>query len=479
MTEGNTSTARVEFTTGVSMGFSDRKITTQTCKKFGVTAVGTSTDVKKHIYPYTNKNGAHVANKIRLLPKTFAAEGTMNNQVALFGQDKFPKGGKAITIYEGELDAMAGYQITGSLFPCVSLPNGSSSAVSAVKHNLEYLESFEKVVLCFDNDEAGKKAVEKVVPLFAVGKCRIMKLQFKDACDYLQENKTQEFTRSWHQAETWTPKGVLSSLDVLDMILNSKPVESLDYPWDGLTDKTDGLRLEELVTVTADTGIGKTQVIREIMRSITKQDNTAKVGTILLEESPLVSGLGQMSMEANVPTSKLIKNRDCLSPLELKEAQKILELNQMIFYGGQNDIDEVIGRIRYYAKGLDCKYIILDHLSMLVSGVGTGDERKLLDEITTKIKALTMELNVCIIMIVHTNRQGEIRGTAGVEQLSNMVIHLERDLRNNNELIRNTMTVTVRKNRFSGSTGVACYLKYDEVTGRMTETVAPVDEFDT
>lgn len=480
MTEGNTSTARTEFTTGVSMGFADRRITTATCKKFGVTAVGTATDVKKHIYPYTDRKGVHVANKLRLLPKTFAAEGKMNNQVALFGQDKFSQGGRAITIYEGELDAMAGYQLTGSLFPCVSLPSGSSSAVSAVKHNLEYLESFDKIVLCFDNDEAGKKAIADVVPLFAIGKVNVMKLQLKDACEYLKEDRAKDFTRAWHQASLWTPEDVVCSSNMLDRIRNKKEVESVNYPWHGLNELTYGIRKGELTMFTAKTGIGKTQFLREIEYHIHQEKPDAKIGTLFLEEQPEESSEGLMSVHASIPFH--------LPDTKYTELEHTTAFNEVLAGGnfyfyenfGEANIDKLINRIRYYAKGLDCEYIILDHISIVVSGQTNGDDRSALDEITTKIKALTVELNVAIIAVVHLNRQGQIRGSAGIEQLSNTVIHLERDVNHKDPAMRNTTEVAVWKNRFAGKTGIACYLEYDPNTSRIHEVPAPeeLDEFD-
>ena len=456
---------------GLTTSIPDRNISEATCLKYGVTTVVVDNKIVKQIYPYFNK-GVQVASKVRTMPKSFLAEGAMNNQVELFGQDKFSAGGRAITIFEGELDALSGYELTGSLYPCVSLPNGCASAVNSIKHNLEYLESFEKIVLCFDNDEAGKKAETEVVGLFAMGKVQLMKLDMKDANEYLVAKRSREFVKAWYNAAPWTPEGILTSLDVLERIRNKKPVASLDYPWEGLNKLTYGLRMNELVMITANTGVGKSQVIREIIYNIVQQEPTARIGTLLLEESPETSGEGLMSLHANIP---LHLPDTVVSLSERSEAEVILKGQNFYFYDsfGSNSIDRIINRIRYYVKGLDCKYIILDHLSIIVSDQQQGDERKALDEITTKIKTLTMELGISIIAVIHTNRAGQIRGTAGVEQLSNIILHLERDNKHEDPVIRNTTTVTVWKNRFAGRTGIACYLQYNETTGRMTETNKP------
>lgn len=459
---------KTEFTIGKITSIPDRNISESTAAKFCVTTLG-----NKQIYPYTDREGNHIANKIRLLPKAFAAEGLMSNNLALFGQDKFDRGGKAITIFEGELDALSGYELTGSLYPCVSIPNGSGSAVNSIKHNLEYLESFEKIVLCFDNDEPGKKAISEIIPLFSFGKVRIMRLELKDASEYLQANKHRDFIKRWFDAQPWTPDGIVCSSNMLTRIKNKKKMESIAYPWDGLNKLSYGIRKSELVMFTAPTGIGKTQIMREIAYSIHKQKPDTKIGTLFLEESPEESNEGLMSVHANIPFH--LPDSVYTDNQHTQAFNEVLLDGKFFFYEafGSNNIDNIISRIRYYAKGLDCEYIILDHLSIIVSDQQNGDERKALDEISTKLKTLTIELNICILAVVHLNRNGQIRGTAGIEQLSNIIIHIDRDLKSDNKDIRNTSTLTIWKNRFSGKTGVACYLKYDEVTGRMNECNKP------
>jgi twinkle protein len=134
---------------------------------------------------------------------------------------------------------------------------------------------------------------------------------------------------------------------------------------------------------------------------------------------------------------------------------------------GSNSVDRVIDKVRHMAA-LGCKYIVIDHLSIIVSDQA-GDERKQLDEIATKLKTLTMELDLAVIAVIHTNRQGQIRGTAGVEQLANIVMRLERDKTEPNEWRRNITKVTIEKNRFCGFTGPAAYLWYNKDTARLTE----------
>ena len=94
---------------------------------------------------------------------------------------------------------------------------------------------------------------------------------------------------------------------------------------------------------------------------------------------------------------------------------------------------------------------------------------KQLDEISTKLKTLTMNLQIAVIAVIHINRQGQVRGSAGPEQVSNNVIRLTRDKKELDEWRRNVTQMDVEKCRLSGRTGPACWVYYDPETGRLSE----------
>jgi twinkle protein len=134
---------------------------------------------------------------------------------------------------------------------------------------------------------------------------------------------------------------------------------------------------------------------------------------------------------------------------------------------------------------MSCKYVFLDHLSIIVSAQESGDERKALDEIMTKLRMLVQETNIALIIVSHLKRPqnigheegaatslAQLRGSGAIAQLSDMVIGLERNGQAEDLVERNTTRVRVLKNRFSGITGPACNLLYNKETGRMFEIEA-------
>ena len=485
------STRRLEMT-GVVASIPDRRISEATCKQFGVTVeYGASGQIVKHHYPYFDKDsGTQTGTKSRIVDnKSFYASGTFDN-VGLFGQQAFKSGGKYVTVVEGEADALAVSEMFDNKWAVVSIRSGASGAVKDIKANLEWLETFENVVICFDNDKAGQEASRAVLGLFTPNKAKNVVLPMKDAGEMLKERNVQGFTKEWWKAKPYRPDGIVSGLDTWELLQAQKDVKSIPYPWACLNEFTFGFRPRELVTITSGSGMGKSQIIRELEHYLLKntEDN---IGILALEEDVPKTTYGIMSIEAN----KLLHIPHVKESLVEGEERQYWENTfglgriQLLDHFGSTSEDDLLARIRYMAKGLDCKWIILDHLSIVVSDQANGDERKAIDSIMTNLRKIVQETGVGMFLISHLRRPNgkahedggqislaELRGSASIAQLSDMVIGLEREQQHKDPIVRNTTTVRVLKNRFAGLTGCACYLYYDVDTGRMIETTCPVGD---
>lgn len=457
--------------TQVYRAFQKRGLVEATIKHYKVD-VGNDEASYEARYPLFSVGGEHIANKVRLPEKRFLQEGSPS-EAGLFGRHAFePSSAKAITVVEGQDDAMAAYQLMGSKYPVVAV-HSASSALRDVKRDFEYLNSFDTIVFCFDNDEAGKLAVKQCAGAgFPLGKVKVLTLRkHKDPNDYLLSKDAESFSKEWWQAPFFKPDGLKLGTDIWSEIIDRKETFTVQYPFEGLNKLTYGARLSELVVVTADTGVGKTSFLKHIEHKLLTDPEVIEkgygVGFLHLEEPNGDTALGLLSIHNRVPYHLPDVERP---EADLRKAyDEVLNNKRVVIWDhfGSNTIDAVLDKVRHMAA-LGCKYIVLDHLSIVVSDQA-GDERKQLDEITTKLKTLTMELDLAVIAVIHTNRQGQIRGTAGVEQLSNMVIRLQRDKTDDNEWRRNVTKITVEKNRFCGYTGPACYLWYNKDTARLQE----------
>ena len=464
----------------------DRKISKSICEKYGVKlAFNQEAEVIAHYYPYYDKDTHELIGykERHVKTKGFNIIGT-NRNAGLFGQDSFKSGQKYITITEGEIDALSISEMFDGKYAVVSVKNGASAAYRDIKENLEFVESFDNIVICFDQDEAGKKAVKEIQDLFTPGKLKICKLPLKDANEMLLANRIKDFTECWWNAKEYTPVGIVRGSDTWDYVNKNKDVRTVLYPWKGLNEVTYGFRQRELVTITSGSGMGKTSVVKELEAHILNvtDDNLA---IIHLEEDIDRSVKGLMSIECNLPIH-IPKYEELLSEEEEKVLwQKAVGDKNVFFYDhfGSMSEDSLLNVIRTFAKSYDCKWIVLDHLSIVISEQdGILDERKAIDAIMTKLRKIVQETGIGLFLISHLRRpQGkaheeggqvslsELRGSAAIAQLSDMVFGLERNQQAEEESERNTTTVRVIKNRFCGLTGKACQLMYNKDTGRLGE----------
>jgi twinkle protein len=475
--------------TGVVSSIPDRRIDEDVVKRYDSLVKKNNGLITHHIYKYYNIDGSHTASKIRQVEgKKIWSEGSMGDAL-LFGQNLFKSGGKIITVTEGELDAMSVYQMMGKKYPAVSIKNGVHSAVQNCKEVLEYLQSFETVVLCFDSDEQGREATQKVAQLFEPNKCKIMKMALKDANEYLKMGRAVQFTNEFWNAQPYTPAGITNLGELGASLYEEAYCETVLYPWTNLNTKTYGMRTGELITFTSGAGMGKSSIMRELMYHIMKstKDN---IGILALEENIKNTAFNIMSVEANARL--YIKEiREKFSSEQLKDWEKKTIGTGRFFafdHFGSIGNDEILSKVRYMAKSLDCKWIFLDHLSILVSGQeDNGDERKSIDILMTKLRSLVEETGIGLLLVSHLRRPtgdrghedgkevslSHLRGSASIAHLSDGVVALERNQQAEDENIANTTTIRILKNRYTGETGIACHLHYNKDTGRMIQVDDP------
>jgi len=470
-----------------SLSLPDRKLNSSTLEHYKVKVEVDETNGQPaaHYYPVC-KDDAIVGYKKRTLPKTFTAIGDAKGTVELFGQTSCPKSGKRLLITGGELDALSAYQMLKEKYPAynhavVSLPKGENP--SSIKENLPFILGFDEVILYTDMDEPGRKAADNIAKLIGP-KAKIMKTSEKDASDMLVKGKKVEFLSAFYDAETRKPDGIVSGHNISLEDCMKPTVFGYASPYPILDKMIGGLKKGELTTLTAGSGIGKSTLARELGFCLRNTHNLV-VGDIRLEESVEKTIQGYVALYFNIPLNRLRKQPTLLSPEQWGEAyDKLIKERWFGFkHFGSMPTEDLLDKMRYLAYGEHCDFIILDHLSLVISGNQTDNERKDLDIIMTELAAFVNESGCGIISVVHLSRNkgktsfneggnvslNDLRGSAALEQLSWNVIALER---NQQGADSNESRIRVLKSREEGWTGVADTCKYDFDTGRLL----PIDE---
>jgi twinkle protein len=444
-----------------------RGISKETMEAFGVYTKVNSEGAPISIgFPYSKETI-----KVRsIAEKNFHSIGDMKN-ATLFGKDKFPAGcARSITITEGELDALSVYQMLGSAYPVVSV-RSSSSGESDCKKERDYLNSFDRIYLCLDGDARGQEAKARIARLFDFNKVYDVKLSdYKDANAYLEAGKTEQFKRIWWNSKRFLPEGILSSFAEFDKIIDEDKKEaSATYPFPTVQTLTYGIRTGEVILITAPEGIGKTEVIRAIEAHLLKTTES-NLGIIHLEEDKArnLKGLAgyQLGVPCHLPDSQATGQdiKGALRKLATRD-ERIHIYNHF----GSDDPDIILDTIRFLATSCDCKYVFLDHITMVVSGLADEDERKALDYISTRLAMMVKELDFALFLVSHVNDEGKTRGSRNISKIADCWIHLDRDKSAPTEEQRNTTHLSFNKNRFGARTGPGGKLFFDLSTFMITE----------
>lgn len=410
--------------------------------------------------------------KIRLMhDKIFYAKDDLKTP-QLFGKDCFSQGSAdTITITEGELDALSLHQVLGRNYPVVSV-RSSTMAFADASRERDYLNSFKRIYLCFDQDDAGKQALKKVAALFDFNKIYHVKLtKWKDPNEYLENGDAEALRSCWFNARRFMPEDIYSSFTEFDKIVDSKPIASIaTYPFPTLQTKTMGIRPGEFILIKAPEKVGKTEFISAIEYHVLKTSEI-NIGVIHLEESQdrvLKRYAGyELGKAAHLPDALVTSE-------EIKSGYRsaIGRDDRLHIYAhfGTDDPDIILDTIRFMVAVCGCRIIFLDHISMVVTGADVDDERKAIDKVTTKLKMMAKELEFCVIAISHINNyDGTTRGSKYITKVCDIWIDLERDTEAEDADLRNKVKLKIPGNRFCGRTGPAGILEFNLDTWSLSE----------
>jgi twinkle protein len=482
--EGNSKKLTVgEISTYPVRGFKDRGIPQGICEFFGVRAsYGSNGEIDTHYYPHGDGYNCRYAPE-----KRFFRVGEFTK---LFGQEKFNSGGKRLTITEGELDAMtiayATQERFKKIYPVVSM--GSVSNLKRLIENRDWIRSFDEVVLWFDNDEPGQNAIQEAIRIVGFDKVKVAKHHTaKDANELLQKKgftALAEIYTTVLDAESFVPSGIITKETLWQQLVEYNAKESLSFPpcLDGLNLKLKGKREGEITLFTSGTGSGKSTIFREdILHTKENTPPDVKIGILSLEEAPAETArkLAGMFLERN-PADEEISIEDLKPGFDAVFGDDRLVL---LDHQGAITDNSIIDQLEYMCL-IGCKYIYIDHITILVSeGVEKLQGNEAQDKMMNELLRLVKRHPVWIGLISHLRKVNsgaqsfeegklptldDIRGSGSIKQISFDIVAFARNLMAEDETARNTIKMAVLKARYTGLTGEVRGAVYNQKTGRLS-----------
>ena len=411
--------------------------------------------------------------KYRVFPKQFVSDTGLKTDV-LWGMNKFNGGSaRAVTICEGELDAMSAYQMTGSRYPVVSLP-GATPNRRILENCFDWLNSFEKIYLSLDTDDKAENFAINLMNLFPGRVYKINHDRFKDANEFLQAGEAQAFVAAWHNAKLFTPSNIYATeSDFLDLYNETQDNAYIPTGIKALDEKILGIMRGHFTVIKAATGLGKSEFMRYLEFNLVKNYPSVKFACWHLEETKLRSLLGVVSyyLNDNLTRKDLIQEKG--REQDVIDAIKYItnHTGYMQFHlkDGEGS-DELITQIRILTQVYGCQFIFFEPISDVVTTSDDKSRESILADLSVRLSKLAAELNVGIVSIGHSNDAGEFKYARMIGQRASVVIDLERDRDSDHERVRNTTRIYIRKNRPCGLEGEAGELLFDKATFTLSES---------
>ena len=392
----------------------------------------------------------------------------------LFGPEFNAGTSNRIYLTEGEFDAASLYQILGKTYPVKSLPSASIGE-KFIKHNHLYLSSFKEIVYAGELDEAGRRAADKLYSAFPDKFWYVPMSKYKDANEFLEAGDANDLMWAARKPQRYSPENFFcSDQDVEDAILNENPYEYVPTGHAGLDDKIRGMVKGGLTFIKAPRGTGKTEVIRYFETGLLR-DEDSRVAMLHMEEmkSTTYRSMATYHLGINVRTKDDARENNVSEADVLKAAKEATKAERTIIFEMMSHDDplKLLDYVRLAATVYGASFIFIDHVQRLayLSNSGVDGATSTLTTLGSRMAQLAKELSIGVVFISQVNDDGRTKYAASLEEEAIICIKLERDIETEDEILKNTTTFIVDKNRPFAKLGNAGSVYYDPDTTILSE----------
>jgi hypothetical protein len=442
--------------------------------------------------------GKLVGYKTREFPKDFTNPlGVVGKDCELIGQFRYKNGGRTILIVGGEVDMLSAYQMLADYqeskgydpIPVVSPSVGETGCAKQVQAQYEFFNTFDKIIVGFDNDDAGREATEKVVAVLPKGKVYVAQWTKKDPNAMLTAGMEKVFINDYYRAKAYVPAGIVGSGELSNKVREEANAERIAFPpfMDQVNQMTGGgIGLGKIVNIGAASGIGKTVYVDESIY-FWIFNSPYRVGVVSMELSAGQYGLSMLSRHVGRKINNIAEREERMAFLNSPD---VVEAERNLYYREDgthrfhlvDDRDGSIEALKAVVEQLvvacECKVIVLDPIQDILDGLTNEDQAVFLKWQKGMIKSH----NITFININHVRKSSgggkqnssgamiseeDFAGSSTIFKSGALNILLVRDKMNDDPIIRNTTQVYISKNRDNGATGPAGEVYYDNNTHKL------------
>lgn len=407
-----------------------------------------------------------------------------------------------LLICEGEPDCLSA--IEAGFKNAVSVPLGSSN-LHWIDENLEWLDQFESIIICADNDDAGVKMQKECVPRLGSWRTKVVDIPA------VPIGNTGRVTKDLNEILY-----VCGKDKVLELILDAKDspvpsvadlsdVEPTEYEdVDGMTtglkaidDELMRLFFGTLTIVSGQPGSGKSSLLTQLACNSLDND----IGTWLFS-GELPNGVEKSWFNYIFAGPRNIT--DAISrrgnPYKKISTTTLAEINKT--YKGRwhiyrddydNTLDKLIASMTDTVRKYGARCLILDNFMCIDTETSEEELRSQTDTIK-KLIEFAKKYQVAVILVCHPRKMDagtnvgiyDIAGTSNIVNLAHRTIGLRRvtDAERENaakysekrrQLLKYDVIVTIVKDRMFGRQNIDVGLYYDPASRRF---FSDMDEYD-
>lgn len=442
-----------------------RKFTDATIHKFRIKSVAGKNAVALPYY----KDGKVVAIKYRCIDeKKFWVE--KNQEPVLFNRDMIA--GDTLIVVEGEFDAVAMGEYG---IDAVSVPNGAQS-VEWIEHEWDFLQRFQNIILCYDNDTAGESKIYDIANRLGLWRCYRATLPYKDANECLiQGVEKAAIDKALAFAKDFCPVDLVSAgvfaEDVQTLFSNPEKLHGTPTPWVGINNMLKGWRDEELTVWSGRNGSGKSSLLGEVQIGLGTQNIRSCIACLEMPAARILRWMVMQYLNIGHPT-----------PKDVSEAMSWL--NEWIYvvntHSGATP-EELLNKFKYAARKYGVKHFIID--SLMRVQLDARDEYKAQTDFVSSLLTFAKEYRVHVHLVAHP-RKGEtdsdtpdkvdISGSGNITNLAHNVLVMWRPSAEKKRKAEEAgerppdSKLYVKKNREFGIEG-AVKFSFNESTKHFTE----------
>lgn len=497
--EDRVTTARIPtIEPGQFVNLSSRKISQKTCEKYGTTATRYTGYLGKEMlrdHPVVVfnwfKDASLVRQKIRDIQNSSrCTQKGDTTHLELFGSHAFtPNSEYFVIVTEGEFDALAVHEATG--YAAVSITNGANNAAKELRENFEWLMKWKYVVLAFDNDEVGRKAADECAAILEPGKVRICFFPEKDANDMLKAGKEAELKQYLWNAKEIFPNDLVTAEDIEERIME-QPQRGPSWPWKDLTDITYGFHTGKVYILAGGTGIGKTEVVKELILHQIYENNT-KCAMFSFEQAAedtyrrLIGG--RLNVPLHIPGNKV--SRELIHKEVKNLSDKVYVFDRKASGEELLSFDLIVNKIKVLAKAKGVKLIVIDNLKSISATL--QDKFHGIEQCMVKLQSVASAYDVTFLVVSHLAKDKKsakagqedeswgrgrmpvlenIYGSSAIEAVADLVLVLARNADSEDPVDKLVTHVRCLKSRLDGTKrGKSFDLVYNDSKGRLEESI--------